>query len=535
MRKSLRKPVILAIMLVLMPALPPASAQPETELRIGMTQQPNTLNPLLQTQFSENYIDEALFSSLTVLDDRGNVRPDLAERVPTRANGGISRDGRTITYHLRSNVKWHDGVPLTADDVVFTFEKMRDPKTGFAATSTYDTVDSVTAPNPHTVVVRLRKPWADAVGELFVNGQFASIVPRHILEKSRDIKTDPFGGHPVGSGPYVFGSWARDGELVLDANPNYFRGKPAIGKLRIQFLPEPETLAIKLRTGELDFAPGIAAATLPTIEQNKALRIVDSPTESLIFLTYRVDSGLFSDPAVREAFSDVVDRDAIVKKAYLGYAEPAAEFVPPWSPFATLKTPPRRDPAAARAILERDGWHVGADGIRVKNGKRLQTVLTTITGSRPGMVAAVMMQAAWRSVGADVEIRPVQVNVLYAPSSGIAAKGDFAFMLNGQGFSAGPDRGTDLESTSIPPQGTNYARYRNAEVDRAIALERAKLDVTGRKPAFAVIAHRVRDDEPYVPLVWVKRIAVVVKSLAGLRPETINSDFWNVYAWRLKP
>ena len=513
--------------------LGPASAQSESTLRIGMVQQPNTLNPLIQTQFSENYIDEALFSSLTVLDERGEVTPDLAERVPTRENGGVSRDGRTITYHLRAGVKWHDGVPLTADDVVFTFEKMRDPATGFAASSTYDPVDSVSAPNPLTVVVRLRKPWADAVGELFVNGQFASIVPRHVLERSRDIKTDPFGGHPVGSGPYVFKGWARDGELVLVANPNYFRGKPAIAELRIQFVPDSETLAIKLRTGELDFVPGVNAGALPTIVQNKKLRVVESPTESLTYLTYRVDRGLFADRAVRQAFSDAVDRNAIAQKAFLGHAQPAAELVPPWSQFAALTTPPRRDLRAARDLLERDGWHVGSDGIRMKNGRPLHAVLTTIAGSRPGAIAAVMLQAAWRSMGADVGIRPVQVNVLYAPSTGIAARGDFTFMLNGEGFSAGADRGEILVSTSLPPQGTNYARYRDAEIDRAIERERTTLDVSGRKRAFAAIARRVAIDEPYLPLVWTKRIAVVVNTLEGLRSETVNSDFWNVYAWRL--
>src|SRR5579883_1038259 len=201
------RPKISAIVLIVALGLAPAVAQQQPELRIGIAQQPNTLNPLVETQFYENYIDEALFSSLTVLNDRGDVTPDLAERVPTRENGDISRDGRTVTYHLRRNVTWHDGVPLTADDVVFTFQKMRDPKTGFAASSAYDTVESVSAPNAFTVVVRLRKAWADAVGELFVNGQFASIVPRHILGKSADFKTDPFGGHPIGSGPYAFESW----------------------------------------------------------------------------------------------------------------------------------------------------------------------------------------------------------------------------------------------------------------------------------------------------------------------------------------
>ncbi|MBV8355351.1 MAG: hypothetical protein JO101_08535, partial [Candidatus Eremiobacteraeota bacterium] len=175
-------------------------------IRIGIPQQPNTLNPLVGSQFYENYIDEALYSGLTVVNDRGEITPDLAEAVPTQANGGISADGRTITYHLRANLKWQDGEPLTADDVAFTFRKIKDPETGFPAQATYDTVESVEARGPRAVVVRLRKPWPDAVGELFVNGQNGSIVPRHVLERSRDVKASPFNDHPIGSGPFSFKS-----------------------------------------------------------------------------------------------------------------------------------------------------------------------------------------------------------------------------------------------------------------------------------------------------------------------------------------
>ena len=131
-------------------------AADERILHVGLVQQPNSLDPLHAVQFYENYLAEAIFSALTVIDDRGNVSPDLALRVPTRANGDISADGKTIVYHLRPGVRWQDGVPLTARDVAFTFGLMRDPKTNFPEASVYSIVDRVDTPNDLTVVLHLR-------------------------------------------------------------------------------------------------------------------------------------------------------------------------------------------------------------------------------------------------------------------------------------------------------------------------------------------------------------------------------------------
>jgi peptide/nickel transport system substrate-binding protein len=526
---------LLALALVVAAATSRALAAGDgPEVRVGLPQQPNTLNPLLGAQFYENYIDCAIYSGLVVIDDHGNVAPDIIQNVPTRANGGISADGRTIIYVLRPGVRWQDGAPLTADDVAFTFARMRDPKIGFPSASSYDNVESVEARDVQTVVVHLKAPDADAVAEIFVNGQNGSIVPRHILKSVSDMRHARFNEQPIGSGPYVVESWRRDSGLRLRANHAYFRGRPAIERLRIDFVPDANTLALQLRAGELDFAPGITPAAVASLRQAASLRVVDAPAYTIINLANRVDAAPFDDARVRRALGIVVDRTGIARKAYLGHAEPASEFVPPWSHYATTRGPRPADPDAARALLDAAGWGASSDGIRERNGQRLSVTLTTIAGARALLTTATLLQAEWRSIGVEVALRTIPSNALFAPD-GVLPSGNFQFALIGEGFATTPDRGALLGSRSLAPNGINYARYRDGEVDRAIEVARTASDPSARRRAFATIAKHVVADAPYVPLVWTRIIFAISRKLDGVKPETVNSDFWNVYDWRLRP
>jgi peptide/nickel transport system substrate-binding protein len=514
-------------------ASPLAASPSDGVVRIGLPEQPNTLNPLVGAQFYENYLDCAIFSGLTVIDSHGDVAPDLAQRVPTARNGGISKDGLTMTYALRTGVRWQDGVPLTARDVVFTFERMRDPRTGFPSASQYDDVAAVEARDPRTVVVRLKKRDADAVAEIFVNGQNGSIVPEHVLRGVTDMRRAAFSSSPVGSGPYIVESWSRDSGIVLRANARYFRGKPAIDTLRIAFLPDNNTMALQLRAGDLDFAPGIAASAVPALRATPGLRVADVPSYTIVMLDNHTNAPPLDDVRVRHALALSADREAIARKAYLGIASPAAELVPPWSTYATFRTAKAADAAGASALLDAAGWRRGADGMRAKAGQRLALTLTTVAGARSLASAATLLQAQWRALGIEVELRPILSNQLYAPD-GILASGNFQFTLHAFGFATTADRSTTLASHSIPPGGLNYARYRNATVDAAIDTAHTSSDPTVRRRAFAVIARAVARDVPYAPLVWSHQIEAISTRLLNVSPEPVNSDLWNIWAWRLR-
>jgi peptide/nickel transport system substrate-binding protein len=533
---SVRTAFALGLLLVV-PAVPRA-AQPEARaaekiVRIGVSGQLNSLNPLVASQAIESYIDCAIFSGLVVLDDRGDVSPDLARRVPTTRNGGVSLDGKTITYVLRPGVRWQDGAPLTARDVVFTFERIRDPRTGSPSESTYQDVASVQARDAQTIVVRLKRPAADIVSEIFVNGQNGSIVPEHVLNGVAVIQHSAFSDHPVGSGPYVVEDWSRDSRLRLRANPRYFRGKPAVDELRIDFVPDVNTKALQLRAGEFDFVPTVPEAVVAWLRTTRSFRIADLPSYTVLFLQFRGGAPPFDDPRVRRALAIDTDRYALAHKAYLGFASPAAELVPPWSRFATVRTAQHADPAVAARLLEAAGWYRGADGVRERAGRRFTATLTTVAGTRTAASAAVQLIAQWRALGLDVSIRAVAANQLFAPD-GDFATGHFAFALTGVGFGTTPDRSSLLATRSIPPAGDNYSRYSNAEVDKAIEVANSQLDPAARRRAFAEIAKAVAADAPYVPLVWFHSIKAISTRLENVKPEPVDSDLWNVYEWKLR-
>jgi peptide/nickel transport system substrate-binding protein len=511
----------------------PAGA-PSRPLRLGLVQQPNSLDPQRAVQFYENYLAEGIFSALTVIDDRGNVAPDLAERVPTRRNGGISADGKTLIYHLRAGVRWQDGVPLTSHDVAFTFARMRDPKVAFPEASVYSIVERIETPDPRTVVVRLRSPWADATSELFVGGQDGSIVPAHVLEGASDEASARFGAQPVGSGPYLVERWERGNRIGLRANPTYFRGKPAIDRIDVEFVPDQNTLALRVRTGELDFSPQIPQAAAAALHDSASLRVRAVATYADLELIFQTRRAPFDDARVRRALLLAVDRARLCSAVYHGFALPADDVVPPQSPYHVRdpRFEPHGDVAGANRLLDAAGWKL-AGGVRAKNGAPLAFALTVPSGYPSSIASAIQIQAMWKAIGADVTLRPMLSNVLLSPA-GTLASGDFEVSIGPTGYATSPDRSDTLTTSGLPPTGRNYSRYTDGDVDRWTAQARVSSDERVRHELYAKISERIRRDAPRVPLLWQRQIYVYNAALTGLRPEPVNSDLWNAYEWKLR-
>jgi peptide/nickel transport system substrate-binding protein len=527
-RAALRTAALLGILLL-------CGAAPTRPLRIGMPIQPNTLYPLVSSQYQENYIEEAIFDGLVVVDDRGNLQPDLAQAVPTKANGGISADGKTITYHLRHDVKWHDGVPFTARDVAFTWSKIRDPKVPFVLGSWYKILDRLDTPDPYTVVLHLNAPSADATGMLFVDGEFGMIVPEHVLRNVSDVYAKSFASAPIGTGPYRVESWMHGASIDLRANPAYFRGAPHIDHLQIVFVQDQNTLAVQKHTGELDFVANLPLSQMPTFVNSPAMNVRVVPAYYLDYLVANLHAPPFDDVRVRRAFALAVDRQTLVQKAFHGAADIADSFVPPWSRYYTrvAGVSPHPDPHAAAALLDAAGWKLGGDGIRHKNGVPLSFGLTTIAAQTVLLNAAVELQAQWRAIGANVDLRPLQSTVVFSPE-GVLAKGQFTLAFINYGELPWPDISDNISGTSIPPRGSNYSRFADPDVDRWLRESRAADDVAKRRKIVAQMSARLQAALPLIPVLWERFLYAWDGDLAGVRPETVNSDFWNVADWTWK-
>ena len=219
---------------------------------------PPGLNPLVVDNAQVSYLAPLIHGYLMRDDGRGRLVPDLALVVPTVANGGIARDGRTVTYHLRRDARWHDGAPFDARDVLFSFSAAMNPRNAVPDRTGFDHVRSVRALDRYTVQVQLTRPFSPFVPSCFTmaaNDPYP-LLPAHLLQGKPELNRDPYSAAPVGLGPYRFASWERGSRIVLSANRDYFRGAPAIPRIEIAIVPDPNTVATLWKGGSLDFVIG---------------------------------------------------------------------------------------------------------------------------------------------------------------------------------------------------------------------------------------------------------------------------------------
>ena len=223
-------------------------------LRIAI-REPKTLNPLLVSTTIDGFITRLMFEPLLSADAHGNPVPMLASAVPSLQNGGISKDGLTITYHMRANAKWSDGVPVGAEDVRWSWSAIMNPNNNSVSRHGYDDIRSIDTPDAHTVVVHLKEPFAPFVNTFFAESdQPYMVAPEHALSKYRDINQLAFNGEPaVSDGPFRFGAWRRGDGIDMTANPDFFMGKPGLDRIHITFVPNDNTSVGLLAAHEIDY------------------------------------------------------------------------------------------------------------------------------------------------------------------------------------------------------------------------------------------------------------------------------------------
>ncbi len=510
----------------------PSAATVHGVVRMAIKAEPNTLNPPLSGLIEEGEVEGAIFNGLVQFDGNANLVPDLAVAVPTLGNGGISRDGRTITYHLRHDLKWQDGVPLTSADVAFTYRAYTDPKVNTFYTQTYKRITSLDTPDPYTVVIHMQTPFALAILQFFERSTGGYVIPEHILAKSADFNTDPFGKHPLGSGPFVLDRWDHGSLIVLKANPHYFAGQPKVREVDIHIVPNPNTQITMASSHELDVAAYLTPVQYPLVKAIPGMHALLVTTLLERFLTFNCTREPFTDPTVRRALALALDRDRINQTAYLGTAVTAQTLIPPTNWAYDPQGAPAYDPALAKSLLDKDGWVAGADGIRAKNGRQLSFNLLNQTESNALGTMAQEIQRAWLAIGASVDIRAVAKNVIYG-NPGLATDGKFDVLLDDWEADPDPDRNQIIETKSFAPHSYNDAFYSDPDVDRWSEQAVTTYDLATRKQLYSLIQRRLNRDLPYVPLVWEGRIFAVNDELRNFEPPPGSTSFWNAQTWQI--
>jgi len=526
--------------IVLIAANPSAAAtrHPWTEpghLRIGVERTLDNLDPLLSGQAGVTDVAQFLFSGLIRYDDRGEAIPDGATVVPTRANGGISPDGKTITYHLRPNLRFSDGVPVTADDVVFTWQQDMNPRNNVPFHFPYDQAKSVVARDAHTVVVHLFAPSAPFVAGFFRCGTQGVILPKHLLA-GHDLNQDPFSLHPVGSGPFMVAAYTPNVVLEMVPNPYWYGGKTGLQRVTYRIITSENTLLIALRTHDLDFYWGAPEQQLAQLRATPDVRVVAHAFDSYEMLVFGARRQPFSDPVLRHAVARAIDWKAIARTVYLDVDLPDwGDIFPRSWAYTPQPDPNAYDPAAARALLDRAGWKTGPDGVRVRDGRRLTAEITTVAGVIPRENAEVLIQQQLRAVGIELTVRNAPANLLFAPigAGGLFAGGKFDLGIFAWTPFPDPDDTQTAGPDSLPPHGGNYSGVVDAELGRLQRAADATYDRARRRALYAQVERRLGAALPYHTLVWRANVDAWNDDLSGVRPAPALSDFWNVGTWTL--
>lgn len=504
-------------------------------LRVAITQEPTSVNPLTGTLVVDNDVVALVYDGLTRFDDHGRQIPDLAERVPTLANGGISRDGRTITYRLVPNARWHDGVAVTSKDVVFSLAAYRDPRLGSVSNSTLNAIDRIEASDSRTVRIILKRPWAPALAA-FAGGSEGVILPEHLLASAGDPNRVDFVNPAFGNGPFILTAWHRGTDMMFDANPSYFRGAPHIAHIRLSFLVDDNTMLTAMRTGDVDLADNITSATYDAARTVVPMVAAMNARSSWDHLAFNTEKAPLSDVRVRRALCYGFDLTQLFEKVYhgLGVIGPVAEN-PRTLWYNRRLRPYPYDPARAGALLDAAGWHLGRDGIREKNGRRLSLTLSTVAGNHSREQVEVFLQSMWSAIGVEAAIKNANAAVLYAPaaSGGPLYGGKFDISINGLVSPIDPSLRDTNGADAIPPSGQNLSFFRNTEITRLEDEGASTYDLAKRKRIYDRIQEIELKDLPYYVLRWNEIISMHSVKLNGVRPSSTESTFWNVAKWWL--
>ena len=533
-----RASAALLSLLTLLCACTNGHSAPTETLDIAMTSSLKTLNPLLSTEETESEAEVLVLDPLVTTDDHGNDVPILAAAVPTRENGGISSDGLSITYHLRHNVRWHDGAPFTSRDVQFSWQAIMNPASLISTRHGYDDVRRVDTPDRYTAIFRLKRPFAPAVQTFFaLSDEPFMIVPAHILAKYHDLNQVPFNAAPIGTGPYKIVRWLRGDRIEYVANDDYFLGAPKIRHITLHYVPDENTIAQQMRTHEIGWFVQATPHLYPQLRSIPGIVIHLVPFngyEALMFDTRRPP---WNDARMRRAIGLAIDKAAIVSKVTYGTTVAAREDLPSflWASDPAAGTT-RHDVAAARALLASAGWHQSPEGARARDGRRLTLNLAYNTDSATDRSLGVYLASALRDAGIDVQLKGYNMALFYAPaaSGGPLASGNFDAALQQWYAGSDPDDSTQLLCNQLSPHGWNWEKYCNPAMDAAQAVALSHYDRPTRKRVYSQIERLLARDAPFDYLFWPRQIEAVDPRLRGFRPNGIIED-WNAYQWSLAP
>lgn len=486
---------------------------------IASVGEPLNLIPILAQDSASHDVAGFVYSGLVTTDKDVHITGDLAERWE------ISEDNTTITFHLRRDVKWHDGEPFTAKDVIFTYRFLLDNNTPTPYDADFRKIAGIAAPDDYTVVVRYQEPFAPALASW---GMY--IMPEHLLDGVLPTKS-PLQRKPVGTGPYVFENWTANQHLTLRANPDYYKGMPYIEKIRFRYFQDQAAAFLELLKGTVDIMPLTAAQFAKQTDtdrfkaQYNTYRYLNN---AYAYVGYNLTRKPFDDKRVRQALSYATPQQQIIDTVLHGMGIAATG---PYKPGTIWHNPNVRtypyDLDKARALLEEAGFTKNSRGMLQKDGKVFRIELVTNQNTTRGQIAEIL-QNSWQQLGIEVTIRMLEWGTFITDT------------INNRNFDAtilawniviDPDAANVWHSKSCEEKSTlNFICFQNGEVDSLLDNATQTFDPPARKKYYDRFQEILAEEQPYTFLYVPDELYAVSNRISGVEAAA-SGIFHNHIDW----
>jgi peptide/nickel transport system substrate-binding protein len=462
---------------------------------------PTSLDPRIGVDAQSEHIGSLIFDSLVHKNQHFNLEPWLATSWDTP-------DPVTYRFHLRPDVRFQNGKPLTSADVKYTLDSMRNGTVITAKAGALARIDRVDAPDVATVVIHLKQPDAALLWNL--SDGAIGIVP---VGSGRD-----FAFHPIGSGPFRFVSQLQDDEVILERNEDSWQPRPAIARIRFAVVPDAITRALELEKGSADVCINCMTADMVSaLAKRPNLQVEDGPGTNLNYITFNAQDSVLRDVRVRQAIACAMNRPLIIQSLWRGRARLAESLLPPqhWAWTGDVQQYPF-DPAKANALLDAGGWKRGKDGVRFHLAMKTSTDETS-------RLLAMILQQQLREVGIALEVRSFEFATFFSDIS----KGAFQmYTLRWLGQEDPDTFRYAYDSHMFPPHGANRGRYTNTALDALIREAGTSGDQAQRRTDYVKVQQILAEDLPSINLWYLDAVLVHTKRLGNIRLSSSgNFDF----------
>ena len=480
----------------------------------------SNLIPLLASDSASHNIAGMVYNGLVKYDKDMNIIGDLAE------SWDITDKGLVITFHLRKGVKWHDGQPFSAADVLYTYEVTVDPQTPTAYAEDFKMVKKTEILDDYTFRVTYGKPFAPAL-----ISWSSSMLPGHLL-LGKDITKSPLARHPIGTGPYKFKEWVAGQKIVLVSNPDYFEGRPYIDGQITRIIPDTATMFLELRAQNLGMM-GLTPLQYTRQTENNLFKRNFNKYRYLNFaytyLGYNLKNPLFTDKRVRQAISYAINKDEIIRGVLLGLGKPATGPYKPgtWAYNDKVKIY-SYNPQRARELLREAGWvKLNNEGVLEKDGKPFVFEIITNQGNETRQKCAEIIQRQLAEVGIKAKIRILEWSAFVTD---FINKRKFDSVIMGWTIPLDPDAYDVWHSSKTKPEELNFVSYNNPEADKMLEKARNTFDQKERKKCYDRFQEILAEDQPYTFLYVPDALIITHNRFRGIEPAPIGLEY-NFIKW----